>query len=241
MERLQKVIAESGYASRRKAEELIKSGHVYVNGEKVTELGTKVAGDDLISIDGVVLSKEDKVYYILNKPRGVITTVSDDKNRKTVMDYIKTSKRIYPVGRLDYDTTGLLILTNDGELANSLMHPSKNVEKTYVAKLNKVLAPKDLMTLKSGVDIDGVLVKPTRVKVRNVDNVKDTCIVEITIVEGRNHIVKRVFESMGYLVDKLTRTEYAFLNINNLKSGEYRELSIKEVKKLYEYKGNENN
>ena len=235
MERLQKIIAESGYASRRKAEELITAGKVYVNGKKVTELGVKVSGDDIITIDGVILSKEDKVYYLLNKPRGVVTTVSDDLNRKTVLDFIKTDKRIYPVGRLDYDTTGLLILTNDGTLANILMHPSKNVEKTYVAKLNKVLIPKDLMTLKHGIDIDGVKCLPTRVKVRNIDKEKDTCIVEITIVEGRNHIVKKVFESMGYLVDKLTRTEYAFLNIANLKSGEYRELSIKEVKKLYEY------
>lgn len=235
MERLQKVIAESGYTSRRKAEELIVAGKVYVNGEKVTELGVKVSGDDLITIDGVALAKEDKVYYLLNKPRGVVTTVDDDLNRKTVLDYIDTNKRIYPVGRLDYDTTGLLILTNDGELANILMHPSKNVEKTYVAKLNRVLEPSDLMRLKSGIDIDGVKCLPTRVKLTRVDKIKDTCIVEMTIVEGRNHIVKKVFERMGYLVDKLTRTQYAFLNIDNLKSGEYRELSIKEVKKLYEY------
>lgn len=236
MERLQKVIAASGYTSRRKAEELILAGNVYVNGEKVTELGVKVSGDDVITIDGVALAKEDKVYYLLNKPRGVVTTVNDDLNRKTVLDYIATDKRIYPVGRLDYDTTGLLILTNDGELANILMHPSKNVEKTYVAKLNRVLEPSDLMRLKSGIDIEGVKCLPTRVKLRNVDKIKDTCIVEMTIVEGRNHIVKKVFEHMGYLVDKLTRTEYAFLKIDNLKSGEYRELSIKEVKKLYEYK-----
>ncbi len=236
MERLQKVIAASGYTSRRKAEELIAAGKVYVNGEKVTELGVKVSGDDVITINGVSLAKEEKVYYLLNKPRSVVTTVSDDLNRKTVLDYIDTNKRIYPVGRLDYDTTGLLILTNDGELANILMHPSKNVEKTYVAKLNRILEPSDLMHLKKGIDIEGVKCLPTRVKVRNVDKIKDTCIVEITIIEGRNHIVKKVFESMGYLVDKLTRTEYAFLNIDNLKSGEYRELSIKEVKKLYEYK-----
>lgn len=236
MERLQKVIASSGYTSRRKAEELILAGKVYVNGEKVTELGVKVSGDDLITIDGNVLSKEDKVYYLLNKPRGVVTTVEDDLNRKTVLDYINTDKRIYPVGRLDYDTTGLLILTNDGELANILMHPSKNVEKTYVAKLNRVLEPSDLMRLKSGINIEGVKCLPTRVKLMRVDKIKDTCIVEMTIVEGRNHIVKKVFERMGYLVDKLTRTEYAFLNIDNLRSGEYRELSIKEVKKLYEYK-----
>lgn len=236
MERLQKVIAESGYTSRRKAEELIMAGKVYVNGEKVTELGVKVSGDDLITVNGAVLSKEDKVYYLLNKPRGVVTTVSDELDRKTVLDFIDTDKRIYPVGRLDYDTTGLLILTNDGDLANTLMHPSKNVEKTYIAKLNKVLEPSDLMKLKQGIDVKGVKCLPTRVKVRNVDKEKDTCIVEITIVEGRNHIVKKVFEHMGYLVDKLTRTKYGFLTIDNLKSGEYRELSIKEVKKLYEYK-----
>lgn len=236
MERLQKVIAESGYCSRRKAEELITAGKVTVNGEKVTELGTKVSGTDIIFVDGEPIKKEDKVYYILNKPRGVVSTVDDDLGRKNITDLIETDKRIYPVGRLDYDTTGLIILTNDGNLANILMHPSKSVEKTYVAKLNKVMTPKDQMILKSGVKIDGVKCIPTRVKVKSVDQVKDTCLVEITIVEGRNHIIKRVFESLGYLVDKLTRTEYAFLNIKNLKSGEYRELSLKEVKKLYEYK-----
>lgn len=238
MERLQKVIAQSGFASRRKAEELIVKGKVFVNGERVTELGTKVSGDDYITIDGVALKKEDKVYYILNKPKQVVCTVSDDLERKTVIDYIKTDKRIYPVGRLDYDTTGLLILTNDGELANILMHPSKSVEKTYVAKLNKLLAPEDLMRLKKGVLIDDTKCIPTRVKVRSFDKVKDNCIVEITIVEGRNHIVKRVFESLGYLVDKLTRTQYGFLTLDNLKSGEYRMLTIKEVKKLYEYDAN---
>ena len=238
MERLQKVIAQSGFASRRKAEELIVKGKVFVNGERVTELGTKVSGDDYITIDGVALKKEDKVYYILNKPRQVVCTVSDDLERKTVIDYIKTDKRIYPVGRLDYDTTGLLILTNDGELANILMHPSKSVEKTYVAKLNKLLAPEDLMRLKKGVLIDDTKCIPTRVKVRSFDKVKDNCIVEITIVEGRNHIVKRVFESLGYLVDKLTRTQYGFLTLDNLKSGEYRMLTIKEVKKLYESDAN---
>ena len=240
MERLQKVIAESGIASRRKAEELIKQGKVYVNGEKVTELGTKVSGDDLVTVNGIALSKEDKVYYLLNKPRQTVCTASDEKDRRTVVDLIHTNKRIYPIGRLDYDTTGLLLLTNDGELANILMHPSKNVEKTYVAKLNKNLEPSDLMKLKRGVMIDDVKCLPTRVKVRSFDKEKDTCIVEISIVEGRNHIVKRVFESLGYLVDKLTRTEYGFLKLDKLKSGEYRLLSIKEVKKLYEYQNNEN-
>lgn len=235
MERLQKVIAESGLTSRRKAEELIVNGKVYVNGKKVTELGTKVSGDDYITVNGVELRKEEKVYYLLNKPRQTVCTVSDELDRTTVVDLISTDKRIYPIGRLDYDTTGLLLLTNDGELANILMHPSKNVEKTYVAKLNKNLEPSDLMKLKRGIKIDDIKCMPTRVKVKSFNQEKDNCIVEITIVEGRNHIVKRVFESLGYMVDKLTRTQYGFLKLDNLKSGEYRLLSIKEVKKLYEY------
>jgi 23S rRNA pseudouridine2605 synthase len=234
MERLQKVIASSGITSRRKAEELIKNGKVTVNGNIVTELGTKVSGDDIIMVNGKVLSKEEKVYYMLNKPRGVVSTVTDDKNRKTVVDLIDTDKRIYPIGRLDYDTTGLILLTNDGELANLLMHPTNGVEKTYVAKLNRILEPKDLMILKSGVVVDGIKCIPTRVKVRSTDKTNDKCIVEISIVEGRNHIIKNVFFNLGYLVDKLTRIKYADLTLDKLQSGEYRSLTIKEVKRLYE-------
>lgn len=233
MERLQKVIASAGVASRRKAEELILAGKVKVNGEVVRKLGTKVSGDDVIMVSGEIISKEDKVYYLLNKPRGVVSTSSDDLNRKTIVEYIDTDKRIYPIGRLDYDTTGLIILTNDGKLANLLMHPTNGVEKTYVAKLNKVITPTDLMILKSGVEVDGIKCIPTRVKLRSKDIEKDKCIVEITIVEGRNHIIKNVFMKLGYLVDKLTRTRYADLTLDNLKSGEYRTLTVKEVKRLY--------
>ena len=237
MERLQKVIANSGYCSRRKAEELISKGKVYVNGERVTELGTKVDKTDAIEVEGKVLSlEEDKVVFLLNKPRGVISSVSDDKGRKTVVDLIDTTKRIYPIGRLDYDTTGLILLTNDGELANTLMHPNNKVEKKYVAKLNKYFEISDLKKLEHGIKVDGVTCTPTRVKIKKNDKEKDYSIVEISIVEGRNHIIKRVFMELNYLVDKLTRIEYAFLNLNGLKSGEYRQLTIKEVKKLYEYK-----
>lgn len=237
MERLQKVIANSGYCSRRKAEELISKGKVYVNGEKITELGTKVNKTDAIEVEGKILNiEEDKVTYLLNKPRGIISSVSDDKGRKTVVDLIDTTKRIYPIGRLDYDTTGLLLLTNDGELANLLMHPNNKVEKKYVAKLNKYFEISDLKKLEHGIKVDGVKCTPTRVKIKKNDSEKDYSIVEISIVEGRNHIIKRVFMELNYLVDKLTRIEYAFLNLNGLKSGEYRQLSIKEVKKLYEYK-----
>ena len=237
MERLQKVIANSGYTSRRKAEELISLGKVYVNGEKVTEMGYKVSSEDVIEIDGkAITDKEDKVYYLLNKPRGVISSVSDDKDRKTVVDLIDTNKRIYPIGRLDYDTTGIIILTNDGDLANTLMHPKFNVEKKYIAKLNKYFETSDLKKLEKGIVIDGIKCIPIRVKIKTNDRVSDYSIVEISIVEGRNHIIKNIFKELGYLVDKLSRVEYAFLNLKGLKSGEYRELSKKEVKMLYEYK-----
>lgn len=236
MERLQKIIAESGFTSRRKAEELILKGKVYVNGEKITTLGTKASPNDIITIDGITLQKEDKVYFLLNKPRGIITSNSDDKGRKTVIDLIDTDKRIYPVGRLDYDTTGLLILTNDGDLANVLMHPKSGVSKKYIAKLNKSFAIDDFHKLKKGIVIDGIKCTPTKVKIKNNDYNKDTSIVEVTIIEGRNHIIKNLFLEMGYLVDKLTRVEYGFLTLENMRSGDYRQLSIKEVKKLYDYK-----
>lgn len=236
MERLQKIIAQSGYTSRRNAEELIKQGRVYVNGVKVTTLGTKANYSDIITVNGVTLTKTDYVYYLLNKPRQIISSAKDEKDRKTVVDLIDTNKRIYPVGRLDYDTTGLILLTNDGELTNILTHPKNQVPKKYVAKLNRYMDIKDLKELEKGVDIDGRKCVPIRVKLKKNDSLKNYSIVEITIIEGRNHIIKKVFEKLGYLVDKLTRVEYAFLSIKNLKSGEYRSLTIKEVKKLYEYK-----
>lgn len=232
MERLQKIIANSGYTSRRKAEELIKNGQVKVNGSVVRELGTKASVTDAIEVEGTVLEKnEKKVYYMLNKPRGVISSVMDEKNRKTVVSLIDTKERIYPIGRLDYDTTGLLLLTNDGCLANMLMHPKNEVEKTYIAKIEGLLSPSEFYGLKKGIEIEGRKVIPTHLKVRK--QTEDSQIVEIGIVEGRNHIVKKIFESLGHPVSKLKRESYAFLTLGNLKSGEYRELSLKEVKKLY--------
>lgn len=239
MERLQKVIASYGYASRRKAEDLIRHGKVLVNGKVITELGTKVETNDIISIDGVIINKDVKhEYYLLNKPRQVISSVTDKEGRITVTDLINTDARIYPVGRLDYDTTGLIILTNDGDFANMLMHPSYEIEKTYVAKLNKILDKDDINKLKKGIVIDNRKVEIKRFKVRKKDNEKNTSIIELTIVEGRNHIVKRIFESMHIDVMKLSRIGYAFLTLDGLKSGEYRQLSIKEIKKLYALKKN---
>lgn len=237
MERLQKVIANSGFTSRRKAEELIKEGKVKVNGKVIKELGTKVSYDDSIIIDGVLLKKEEnKEYYLLNKPRGVISSVSDDKNRKTVVDLIETETRIYPIGRLDYDTTGLILLTNDGELTNILSHPNNNIEKTYIAKIEGILSKENIDALKKGIIIDGRKCKPVRFKVRKKDLEKNTSMVEITIVEGRNHIVKKLLHELKHEVIKLKRESYAFLTLDNLKSGEYRMLSIKEVKRLYSLK-----
>lgn len=234
MERLQKVIANSGYCSRRKAEEEIKKGHVTVNGKIVVELGTKVDVQDVIEINGTVIKKEEnKEYFLLYKPREVITSVHDDKGRKTVLDYIDTDTRIYPVGRLDYDTTGLLLLTNDGELANLLMHPKTEIEKVYVAKIKGILTGQEINHLKNGVVIDGRKTSRAKVKVRKVDKKTQTSIVEITIHEGRNHQVKKMFERVGHEVLKLKRERFAFLDLKGLRSGEYRYLTVKEVKKLY--------
>ena len=237
MERLQKVIADSGVTSRRKAEELILASKVRVNGEVISELGVKVSGNDIVEVDGAILDRDIvKKYYLLNKPRGVISSVSDEKKRPTVVDYIDTDVRIYPVGRLDYDTTGLIILTNDGKLANLLMHPTNHVPKTYIAKIEGFLNKDEIDRLRSGVRIDGRKVFVDHFKIRDKNLEKKTSLVEITIVEGRNHIVKKLFESLGHPVIRLSRIKIAFLEIDKLKSGEYRELTIKEVKKLYSLK-----
>ena len=233
MERLQKVIANYGYCSRRKAEELIKNKKVYVNGKLITEMGVKVSLNDDIVVNNIHLKQQKKVYYLLNKPRGIICSAHDDKGRKTVVDLIKTNLRIYPIGRLDYDTTGLILLTNDGELSQKLMHPKNNIEKLYVAKLNKIIRMEDYYKIKKGLEIEGRKVFPTKLKIRSKDKEKDTCIIDIGIIEGRNHIVKKIFLSLVYDVVKLKRESYDFLTLGNLKSGEYRELSIKEVHKLY--------
>ena len=234
MERLQKIIALSGYCSRRKAEELISNKKVKVNGELITQMGYKAQFTDYIEVDGIPLNNtEDKVYYLLNKPRGVITTSNDEKGRKTVLDLIKTNKRIYPVGRLDYDTTGLLILTNDGELTNLLTHPKNKIEKVYIAKIKGLITKLDLDHIINGVVIDGKKTNRAKAKILKIDKKTNSSIVELIICEGRNHQVKKMFASIGYDVLKLKRESVAFLTLDGLKSGEYRPLSIKEVKMLY--------
>lgn len=241
MERIQKIIANYGYCSRRKAEELIKKKKVKVNG-KIIDVGYLVSSKDKVEVDGNLLVKEKKFeYYLLNKPRSVVSTTNDEHNRKTVVDIINTKTRIYPVGRLDYDTTGVILLTNDGKLANLLMHPSSNIDKTYVAKVRGIVTGYDIKKLRNGVYIDNIKTSKAKVKLRKIDKKKETSIVELTIHEGRNHQVKKMFESLGYKVDKLTRIRYAFFTTDGLKVGEYRKLNPKEVSVLYNLIKNKKN
>lgn len=233
MERLQKIIAESGYCSRRKAEELIMNDKVTVNGEIVNELGAKASFSDEIVVEGKKILREDKEYYLFYKPRGVISSTSDDKGRKTIMDYFDTNKRLYPVGRLDYNTDGAIIVTNDGDFANMLMHPKNELEKVYIVKVAGIINGDDIRKLKEGIVIDGMKCIPDRVKLKKVDKEKETSIVEVIIHDGKNHEVKLMFERIGYLVDKLKRERIEFLNLDGLKSGEYRRITPKEIKKIY--------
>ncbi len=232
MERLQKVIANSGITSRRKAEELIVNGEVSVNGEVIRELGFKVNDRDIINVMGKKIRKEVKEYYVLNKPRGYICSLSDELDRPVVTELINTKSRIYPVGRLDYDTTGLLIMTNDGDFANKLSHPSYRIEKTYLAKIDGHLNMEEYHKLKAGVMIDNKHCKALRLKIKKVDKEKNFDLVSITINVGINHVVKRMFAAVGHEVLKLKREQIGPLHIGDLKSGEYRILSDMEIKMI---------
>ncbi|WP_067837479.1 pseudouridine synthase [Amphibacillus sediminis] len=231
--RLQKAIAQSGVTSRRKAEQLIEQGRVKVNGVTVTELGIKVSKSDKIEVDQIPINKEPVVHYLLYKPRGVISSVSDEKGRKVVTELIPDSEvRIYPVGRLDYDTSGLLLLTNDGELAQLLMHPSHQIPKVYVAKVKGIPSKELINQLKKGVRSKGELLKATKVKLLSVDHAKNTAIIELTLHEGKNRQVRRMLEAINHPVIKLKRERYGFLNLKGLQPGGYRELTAHEVNQL---------
>lgn len=233
MERLQKIIANSGFCSRRKAEELIQKGLVTVNGKTITDLGTKASLGDAITVNGKTIKQEIKEYILLYKPRGIITSTTDEKGRKTVTDLIETENRLYPVGRLDYDTSGLLILTNDGELTNKLIHPKNEIQKQYIVKIDEAVNPKLIKKLSTGVISENEKLKADRVKIKKLDKKNNKTIIEIVIHEGKYHQVKRMFEAIGYQVSSLKREKFAFLDLKGLKSGEYRHLTLKEVKTLY--------
>jgi len=235
MERLQKVMAHAGVASRRKSEELIQKGKVKVNGKIVTEMGKQVKKSDRILVNDVPIEKEQYVYILLNKPRETVSTANDPKGRETVLDLIyEVEERIYPVGRLDYDTTGALLLTNDGELANKLMHPSYEFEKTYVAKVEGRVTRENLEALKAGIRIDGELTAPAQARILNYNPKSKMTMVELIIHEGKNHQVKKMLEAVGHPVEKLTRDRYGTLTNEGLQSGEWRHLKNFEVNNLYQ-------
>lgn len=233
MVRLQKFLAGCGVASRRGAEELIKKGRVRVNGEVVTEMGVQIDPDnDLVEFDGVpVKSREKMVYVLLNKPVGYVTTVSDDKGRPTVMDLVsEIPVRIYPVGRLDYDTEGLLLMTNDGDLTYKITHPKNNIEKTYVAEVTGNISMNTITQLRNGVYLDGVKTSPAKVEV--VGATRFGTRLEITIHEGKNRQVRRMFEAVGCIVKKLKRTREAGLILGHVPLGHWRRLTESEVNML---------
>lgn len=228
--RLNKYLAECGIASRRKAEQLITEGRVVVNKNVIYELGTKINTEtDVIFIDGQKLAIKRKTYFLLNKPKGVITSTKDEKNRVTVVDLIKTNYSIFPVGRLDYNTTGLLILTNDGELSNYLTHPSNKIEREYEVFLNEPLTKEDREKLTSGIILDRKKSKFEKISFPKKNNYK---LMRVVTVEGRNHFVKRMFSSLQYRVEELSRIRFGNLKIGNLKKGESRLLSEKELEIL---------
>ncbi len=233
MMRLQKFLASCGVASRRKAEELIAKGQVLVNGEIVREMGVQVDEDnDVIEFNGERIRMTNKMIYImLNKPEGFVTTVSDDKGRETVMSLVsEIPARIYPVGRLDYDTEGLLLMTNDGDLTYKITHPKNNIEKTYIAEVTGNITMDTILNLRRGVVIDGVKTSPAKVEVVGATRLGTK--LEITIHEGRNRQVRKMFEAVGCIVKKLKRTEEAGLRLGHLPLGKWRKLTESEINML---------
>lgn len=230
--RLQKAIANSGVTSRRKAEELITEGRVSVNGNTVTELGTKVTGSDKVEVDGVPITKEEKVHILYYKPSGEISAVEDDNNRRTVTDKFKAlSLRIYPVGRLDYDSSGILLLTNDGEFTQYMTHPKYEVTKTYRVKINGILKRHEQKQMEKGIMLEDGKTAPAQISLVR-DKKNRNMILDVTIHEGRNRQVRRMFEHFDLEVLKLTRIHYDFLSLEGLSEGDYRFLKPHEVKKL---------
>ena len=233
-ERLQKFLANAGIASRRKCEELILNGKIEVNGEVITELGTKVSDKDIVKYNGkIVKSEEEKVYILLNKPIGYVTTAKDQFNRDTVLDLVKINKRVVPVGRLDMYTSGALILTNDGEFVNMLTHPKNEVNKTYNVTVKGNVTNEDIEQLQKGVEIDdGYITKPAKVKILKIDDEKNISRIQITIHEGKNRQVRKMCEAINKKVLALHRCKIGNLEVKDLEVGKWRYLTKKEVENL---------
>lgn len=228
--RLNKYIAQAGVASRRKADELISAGQVKINGVTCTQLGTEVSDDDKVSVSGHIIDahSEKLVYYALNKPAGYITTTSDEKDRPTVISLLSdVTQRVFPVGRLDAETTGLLILTNDGALANRISHPRHEVWKTYLAEIDVAITSDKLKKLEDGVDIGGYITKPAKLKL--LKQTAHASLVEVKICEGRNRQVRKMFKAVGAKVVALQRTAIGEVLLGRTHEGTYRKLTQKEI------------
>ena len=233
-ERLQKFLANAGIASRRKCEELILDGKIEVNGAIVTELGTKVSEKDIVKYNGkIVKTEEEKIYILLNKPIGYVTTAKDQFNRDTVLDLIKINKRIVPVGRLDMYTSGALILTNDGEFVNMLTHPKNEIDKTYNVTVKGNVTNEDTEQLQKGVKIDDeYITKPAKVKILKIDKEKNISRIQITIHEGKNRQVRKMCEAINKKVLALHRCKIGNIEVKDIKVGNWRYLTKKEVENL---------
>ncbi len=228
--RINKYLAQSGLASRRKAEELVTSGRVKVNGKVIHDLATDIKPSDLVFVDGKnVRASTNFVYYKLNKPKGYLTTVSDDKDRKTVMSLMRgVHARVFPIGRLDYDTEGLLLMTNDGDLANILTKPNSEIKKTYLANISAPISKDEIKTLSNGVDIGEYITKPCSVEL--IDMTADYARLKVTITEGKNRQIRKMFSAVGKEVTFLKRVQIGEIRLGGLSRGEYAPLNAKELK-----------
>lgn len=234
--RLQTYIAKCGICSRRKAEELISSGRVSLNGKIVTEQGVKVQKDDVVLVDGKNIKLEELVYYALNKPSGYVTTLSDPEGRKIITDLLleeDKNERVFPVGRLDYDTEGVILLTNDGKLSQKLTASNSNIEKEYLARVKGKVLEAEIKKLSKGVKIDDYMTKEAKVYLEKYDKKNDSSLVRIIITEGKNHQVKKMFLSVGHEVKHLSRIRFGNITTKNIGKGYYRILKPHEVKQLY--------
>lgn len=236
-ERLQKYMARCGVASRRKCEEIILSGKVKVNNKLVNELGVKINSEiDIVSYEGKIIKPEEKKLYImLNKPEGYITSVKDEKGRKTILDLVKVDERIYPIGRLDYDSSGLILLTNDGDIYNKIIHPRVKIGKKYIVLCKGEFSKEELIRFENGIDIGGYVTAKAKIEILDKEKEKNNSIntlVEITIHEGKNRQIRRMCEALGHSVISLKRISIGDLKLGYLKKGEWRNLTENELKYL---------
>lgn len=231
-ERLQKYMAACGIASRRKCEEIILQARVKVNGKIVNELGVKIDEEkDLVTLDDKLIKKEkNKVYIALNKPKGYVSTVRDERGRKTILDLVDVTERIYPIGRLDYDTSGLILLTNDGDIYNKIIHPKQEKNKIYIALIKGIPTENDIKKFEIGINIEGYVTAPAKFKI--IKKFKDYCEVEIIIHEGRNRQIRKMCDFINHQVLELKRIQIGDIKLGNLPLGKWRYLSTKEVENI---------